>query len=71
MALQLIIPSVFGLFFLSGFSGLVLQVVWMREPSLLFGATAQAGAATLVAFFFVMAAGVGFRERRTEGMQPD
>jgi hypothetical protein len=38
-------PFGFRLFFLSGFSVLFPQVVWMRELSLLFGATARAAAA--------------------------
>ena len=57
--------TVFGLFFLSGFSALVLQVVWMRELSLLFGATAQAAAATLAAFFLGLAAGSAYWGRRS------
>ncbi len=48
---------VFALFFVSGFSALVLQVVWMRELSLVFGATAHAAAATLAAFFLGLATG--------------
>ncbi|WP_295882660.1 fused MFS/spermidine synthase [uncultured Thiohalocapsa sp.] len=57
--------AVFGLFFLSGFSALVLQVVWMRELSLLFGATAQAAAATLAAFFLGLAAGSAYWGRHS------
>ncbi len=57
--------TVFGLLFLSGFSALVLQVVWMRELSLLFGATAQAAAATLAAFFLGLAAGSAYWGRRS------
>lgn len=57
--------TVFGLFFLSGFSALVLQVVWMRELSLLFGATAPAAAATLAAFFLGLAAGSAYWGRRS------
>jgi hypothetical protein len=51
---------VFLLFFVSGFSALVLQVVWMRELSLVFGATAHAAAATLAAFFLGLATGSGY-----------
>ncbi len=58
-------PAVFGLFFLSGFTGLVLQVLWMRELSLLFGSTAHAAAATLAAFFLGLAAGSAYWGRRS------
>ena len=44
-------------FFLSGAISLVYQVLWMRELSLLFGNTAQAGATTLTAFFLGLAVG--------------
>jgi len=57
--------AIFGLFSLSGFTGLVLQVLWMRELSLLFGSTAQAAAATLAAFFLGLAAGSAYWGRRS------
>ncbi len=53
------------LFFGSGFGGLVYQVVWMRELSLLFGSTAQAAASTLSAFFLGLALGGRYWGRRT------
>jgi len=46
-----------GLFFVSGFTGLVYQVMWMRELGLLFGNTAHATATTLAAFFLGLAVG--------------
>jgi len=49
--------AVTGLFFLSGMTGLVFQVLWMRELRLLFGQTAHAAAATLTAFFLGLALG--------------
>ena len=45
------------LFFLSGFAGLVYEVLWMKELGLLFGNTAQAAATTLAAFFLGISAG--------------
>ena len=59
-SLRTINHFLFALFFISGFSALVLQVVWMRELSLVFGATARAAAATLAAFFLGLAAGSGY-----------
>ncbi len=40
-----------GLFFGSGFAGLVYEVLWLRQLALLFGSTAQATATTLAVFF--------------------
>ncbi len=40
-----------ALFFASGFAGLVYQVLWLRQLSLLFGSTAMAAATTLAVFF--------------------
>lgn len=48
---------VHGLFFVSGASALVYEVLWMRRFTLLFGASAPATAATLAAFFFGIALG--------------
>ena len=48
---------ILALLFASGFSGLVYQVLWMKELGLLFGNTAQAAATTLAAFFLGIAAG--------------
>ncbi len=42
--------------FVSGFSGLIYQVLWMKQLGLLFGNTAHATSITLAAFF----AGLGF-----------
>lgn len=50
--------------FLSGFAGLVYQVLWMRQLGLLFGNTAYAAAATLATFFAGLAAGSWFWGRR-------
>ena len=60
--------AVFLLFFLSGFTGLMLQVLWMRELTLLFGSTAQAAGATLGAFFLGLAAGSAYWGRRSPGL---
>lgn len=60
--------TVFLLFFLSGFTGLMLQVLWMRELALLFGSTAQAAGATLGAFFLGLAAGGAYWGRRCPGL---
>lgn len=50
--------------FLSGFAGLVYQVLWMRQLGLLFGNTAYAAGATLAVFFAGLAAGSWFWGRR-------
>ena len=60
--------AVLLLFFLSGFTGLMLQVLWMRELALLFGSTAQAAGATLGAFFLGLAAGGAYWGRRCPGL---
>lgn len=52
--------------FLSGFAGLVYQVLWMRQIGLLFGNTSHAAAATLSAFFAGLAVGSYFWGRRAE-----
>ncbi len=49
-----------GLFFLSGATGLILQVVWMYRLGLVFGNAAYATAATLAAFFLGLALGGWF-----------
>lgn len=46
-----------ALFFLSGLTGLVYQVLWLRELGLLFGNTAYATATTLAVFFSGLALG--------------
>jgi len=48
------------LFFLSGTTGLILQVVWMYRLGLVFGNAAYATAATLAAFFLGIALGGWF-----------
>jgi spermidine synthase len=54
----------FSLFFTSGFTTLVYEVLWMKELGLLFGNTTQATATTLAAFFIGLAAGAYFWGRR-------
>ncbi len=49
--------TLFVLFFASGFTGLVYEVLWMKELGLLFGNTAHATATTLASFFLGLAAG--------------
>ena len=46
-----------GLFFVSGVSGLIYEVLWLKELGLLFGNSSQAMAATLAAFFTGLAVG--------------
>jgi spermidine synthase len=50
----------FGLYFLSGLTGLIFQVVWMYRLGLVFGNAAYATAATLAAFFLGIALGGWF-----------
>ncbi len=52
------------LFFVSGFTGLVYQVLWMRELGLLFGSTAQSAGATLAAFFLGLVVGARYWGRK-------
>lgn len=52
------------LFFASGFTGLVYQVLWLKELGLLFGNTSHAAATTLSVFFLGLAAGGYFWGRR-------
>jgi spermidine synthase len=47
----------FILFFLSGAAGLLYQVMWMKELSLLFGSSTQSAAVTTAAFFLGLAVG--------------
>jgi spermidine synthase len=49
--------KVLVLFFASGCTSLIYQVLWMRELGLLFGNTAHAAAVTLTAFFIGLAVG--------------
>jgi len=57
------------LVFLSGFAGLVYEVLWMKQLGLLFGNTSHAAAATLAAFFAGLAAGSWFWGRRCQRMK--
>lgn len=50
-------PAVFLLFFLSGFTGLVYEVLWLKDLSSLFGNAAHAAATTLTVFFLGLAVG--------------
>lgn len=53
------------MFFLSGFGGLVYQILWMRELGLLFGTTAHAAATTAASFFLGLGAGSAFFGERS------
>ena len=50
-------PAVFGLFFLTGFTGLVYELLWVRMFTLVFGATVLAVSTVLAAFFAGLALG--------------
>ena len=56
---------VYILVFLSGFAGLIYQVLWMKQLGLLLGSTSQAAAVTLAAFFAGLAVGSWFWGRRS------
>lgn len=59
------------LVFVSGFASLVYQVLWMRELTLLFGATSYATAGTLAVFFGGLAiGGVIWSYRAPRNQQP-
>jgi len=60
---------IYVLIFLSGFAGLVYQVLWMKQLGLLFGSTSHAAAATLAAFFAGLAVGGWFWGRRGARMR--
>lgn len=51
---------IFILVFLSGFSGLIYEVLWMKQLSLLFGSTAHAAAATIACLFAGLSIGSWF-----------
>ncbi len=55
------------LFFLSGATGLVYQVVWLRELILVFGATVFASSAVLATFMGGLALGSYWASRRADG----
>lgn len=52
-----------GLLFLSGFSALVYQILWMRDLAILFGSSAHAAAVDLAVFFGGLAAGAALFAR--------
>jgi spermidine synthase len=56
---------IYLLVFLSGFTALIYQVLWMKQLGLLFGNTSHAAGATLAAFFAGLAAGSWFWGRRS------
>lgn len=56
---------IYLLVFLSGFSALIYQVLWMKQLGLLFGNTSHAAGATLAAFFAGLAVGSWFWGRRS------
>jgi len=62
------IPA-FALFFVSGLTGLVYQVVWLREFTLIFGATAYASSAILSTFMGGLALGSYWSGRRADRWQ--
>ncbi len=51
------VPVLLGLFLLSGVSGLVYQVIWARQLTLIFGATSPAITTVLAAFMLGLALG--------------
>jgi spermidine synthase len=57
----------FGLFFISGAVGLVYQVVWLRQLTLIFGATAYASSAVLSTFMGGLALGAYLASRYAPG----
>ena len=59
----------FLLVFISGFAGLVYEVLWMKQLGLLLGNTSHAAALTLAAFFGGLAAGSWLWGRRTATMK--
>jgi len=62
MPINILAP--FLLFFLSGFTGLVYQVLWMKELKILFGSTTYATSTTLCAFFLGLSVGNYFFGKR-------
>lgn len=55
------------LFFLSGFSGLVLQVIWTRKIALVFGSTIISASITIAAFMFGLGLGAYIAGRSLSG----
>lgn len=60
---------IYILVFLSGFTGLLYQVLWMKQLGLLFGNTSHTAGATLAAFFAGLAVGSWVWGRRAEFMK--
>lgn len=58
--------TLLALFFASGFTGLVYEVLWLRALALVFGNTAYAASATLAVFFLGMGAGQAVFGRRAQ-----
>lgn len=56
---------IYLLVFLSGFSALIYQILWMKQLGLLFGNTSHAAGATLAAFFAGLAVGSWFWGKRS------
>ena len=50
----------FIMFFLSGIAGLLYQIMWMKELSLLFGGTTQSAAVTTASFFLGLGLGARY-----------
>ena len=59
-------PVIFVLFFASGAAGLVYQVLWLRQLTLIFGATAYATSAILSTFMGGLALGSYWAGRRAD-----
>lgn len=57
-------PGLLLVFFLSGFAGLVYEVLWLRDLSLLFGSATHSAATTLAVFFLGLSAGNAVWGRR-------
>lgn len=60
---------IYILVFLSGFTGLLYQVLWMQQLGLLFGNTSHTAGATLAAFFAGLAVGSWVWGRRAQYMK--
>ena len=65
----LLLPALLVVFFLSGISGLIYQVVWMRLLSLTFGVTSYAIATVLCGFMAGLALGAFLAGRLTDRLR--
>src|SRR5512141_357296 len=65
IGLRASVPA-FVLFFVSGLTGLVYQVIWLRQFTLIFGATAYASSAVLSTFMGWLALGSYWAGRRAD-----